>query len=169
MKMQGIMDVKYDILVPVKKNYHLEITNVVPYINPNPHMGGVGVKGPPSKFCIWPKKLCNKILLKLPDFSYCGLLYVMKKVSGNSDAFFIFHRGSKFLCQYFYIVISENSWHFRNSSILTSNFQMLIKILSLNLVGWFFLWNLSKCPNFFKKIAYQALNPPLCLIYIKFL
>ena len=120
------------------------------------------------------------MLLKLPDFSYFGLIYVIKKVSGHSDAWFIFYRGSKFLCRDFYIVNSENSWHFRNSSLLTSNFQMLIKILSLTLGVWFFLckpifiWYLSMCQIFLKNLPTKRvdwgglLGPPLCLISKKY-
>ena len=120
------------------------------------------------------------MLLKLPDFSHFGLIYVIKKVLGHSDAWFIFYRCSKFLCQDFYIVNSENSWHFRNSSMLTSNFQMLIKFLSLTLGVWFFLckpifiWYLSMCPNFLKNLPTKRvdwgglLGPPPCLISKKY-
>ena len=83
---------------------------------------------------------------------------------------------TKFLCWDFYKVNFENSWHFRNSSMLTSNFQMLIKFLSLTLGVWFFLckpifiWYLSMCPNFLKNLPTKRvdwgglLGPPLCLI-----
>ena len=71
------------------------------------------------------------MLLNLPDFSYFGLIYAIKKVLGHSDAWFIFYGCSKSLRQNFYIVNSGNSWRFRESSTLPSNFQMLIKLLSL--------------------------------------
>ena len=96
------------------------------------------------------------MLLNLLDFSYFGLIYVIKKDLGHSDAWLIFYRCSKSLCQDFYIVKSGNNWHFRISSTLTSNFQMLIKFLSLTSGVWFFLckpvfiWNLSMCQIFLK-------------------
>ena len=71
------------------------------------------------------------MLLNPPDFSCFGLIYALKKVLGQSDAWFIFYGCSKSLRQNFYIVNSGNSWRFRESSTLPSNFQMLIKLLSL--------------------------------------
>ena len=70
------------------------------------------------------------MLLNHPDFSYFGLIYAIKKVLGLSDAGFIYGC-SKSLRKIFYIVNFGNSWRFRESSTLTSNFQILIKFLSL--------------------------------------
>ena len=104
------------------------------------------------------------MLLNLPDFSYFGLIYAIKKVLGHSDAWFIFYGCSKSLRQNFYIVNSGNSWRFRESSTLPSNFQMLIKLLSLTSGVWFFLckpifiWNLSMCQKFLNKFPTKRVD-----------
>ena len=48
-------------------------------VNPNPHGGGP-FRPPPSEYCISPKKLCYKMLLNLPDFSYLGFICEIKKI-----------------------------------------------------------------------------------------